>query len=75
MSCRKINYWIQFVENHSVPGASSPHIIVIGSHFDVLHKSQAIVVSNVNEYVKSRLQSSILDLDGFFPVDCRYVFV
>ena len=70
---RKVNYWIQFVENHSIPGTSLPHVIVIGSHFDLLSKVNASVVNQVEEYTKARLHLSLLAFDGFFSIDCRYV--
>ena len=71
--CRQVNYWIQFVENHWMPGASSPYVFVIGSHIDALHKAQesAFKITNIEEHVRSRLKMSPLVLNGYFSIDCR----
>ena len=35
---RQITYWLQFLESHHVPGTSAPHVIIIGSHKDILKR-------------------------------------
>ena len=64
---RQVNYWIQFVESHAILGSSSPHVVVIGSHADLISKGQMI-----EKYVMAQLKSSLL-IDGFFAIDCRQV--
>lgn len=46
--------------------------MVIGSHFDSLHKIQdSMKVSKIEEHIKSRLDSSPLVLSGYYSIDCR----
>lgn len=67
---RRINYWTQFVENHTLPEASSPRIFVVGSHFDKIQDGGK--VANIMEgHVESRMKSSPLILNGYFSIDCR----
>lgn len=66
---RRINYWTQFVEDHTVPETSLPHIFVVGSHFDKIQESGKVTC--IEKHVRSRLESSPLKLDEYFPIDCR----
>jgi hypothetical protein len=70
ITSRRINYWTQFVENHTVPEISSAHIFVVGSHFDKIQE-KGPKVATIESYVRSRLKSSPLTLNGYFPIDCR----
>ena len=73
---RRITYWLQFLESHHVPGTTAPHVIIIGSHKDILKrqqpKSYKTKVSAIESFVKGKVMSDTsLHFAGFFAVDCR----
>lgn len=72
---RRINYWVNFVENNPIPGAKHPHAIVIASHRDELRKrypkDYQAQISALEGCTRSRFKSSKITLDGFFALDCR----
>ena len=78
LPCRRINYWVNFVENNPIPGSKHPHAIVIASHRDELRKrypkDHHAQVSALEGFTRSRFKSSKITLDGFFALDCRYAF-
>ena len=72
----RINYWLSFINNHHVPGASITHIAVIASHKDKLHKEFPLTYRKKIATVESIVQSAVdeyklLHMVGFFAVDCR----
>ena len=73
----QINFWLSFINNHHIPGASLAHIAVIGSHKDKLRKEECPLIYRkkllaVEGAVKSAiLQYPLLCMLGFFPLDCR----
>ena len=73
---RKIDYWLSFVETHRLPGVSPPHVVIIGSHYDLLNKRTPSeectgFIAGLDSHIHSRLNQSKLCLDGFFAIDCR----
>ena len=73
---RRITYWLQFLESHHVPGTTAPHVIIIGSHKDILKRQQPesykTKVSAIESFVKGKVMSDTsLHFAGFFAVDCR----
>ena len=71
-----INFWLSFINNHHVPGASVAHIVVIGSHKDKLRKECPLVYRKKLLAVESAVKSAVFEYPllcmlGFFPVDCR----
>ena len=72
----QINFWLSFINNHHVPGASVAHIAVIGSHKDKLRKDCPLVYRKKLLAVESTVKSAVCEYPllcmlGFFPVDCR----
>ncbi|CAI8044921.1 Ankyrin-3 [Geodia barretti] len=72
----QINFWLSFINNHHVPGASVAHIAVIGSHKDKLRKECPLVYRKKLLAVENAVKSAVFEYPllcmlGFFPVDCR----
>ena len=64
-----LQYWFQFINNHSSGGGAKPHLLIIGSHADVIpssevrQKSRALVVGSYEIDVT---------FAGQVVIDCRY---
>ena len=80
---RRLHYWIQFVENNRPDFVSQPHIIVVGSHVDVIKKSRRSIGSvpiksqlkNIEDYARETVQSvTKLHFAGFFAINCQKVY-
>lgn len=79
---RRLHHWIQFIENNRQDFVSQPHIIVVGSHLDVVKsrrgnggefnagnhvkKTEAFARETVNSATK-------LHFAGFYAVNCQKV--
>lgn len=76
---RRINYWVNFVENNPIPGVQHPHAIAIASHRDELRKRYPkeynAQISALEGFTRSRFKCSGITLDGFFALNCRCVVV
>ena len=73
---RKTDYWLSFIEVNRLPGINPPHVLVIGSHSDLLKKRlnpnhHRSFLSELERYANKRLQDSGLLYSGFFAIDCR----
>ena len=69
--CESVHYWISFIENAcSSVSAGSSNIMIVGSHADLLSKTEVKCRSEVVENIaKSRMQK--LTYGGFVSMDCR----
>ena len=68
-----ILYWLSFLENQCTSADSKPHVIVVGSHLDVLEargedlKEKASVVDSLrSNHFKN------LEYAGFVAINCQY---
>ena len=71
---QSIFYWLSFLDNQCTSVSSKPHIIVIGSHADML-KSRGEDLNHKASFITSLLttpQFSNLEFTGFVAMDCRY---
>ena len=70
-----ILYWLSFVENQCSVVNCTSHVIVIGSHADIVLSSgvdsqrKAIEIS---EAIKKMFESSIVKYVDIYPMDCQY---
>ena len=71
---RNIRYWLSFLENQCTSVTSKPHVIVVGSHADIV-KSSGENPKSVTSIITSLLtapQRSSLEFAGFVDLDCQY---
>ena len=66
-----IHYWISFIENACSSTQGSSHIIIVGSHADLVKSSQELKEkrSLVESIAESRVKQ--LTYGGFVSMDCR----
>ena len=66
-----IHYWISFIENACSSAQVSSHVIIVGSHADLVKSSQELrkKSSLVESIAQSRLKQ--LTYGGFASMDCR----
>ena len=68
-----ILYWISFLENQCTLVSCKPHLIIVGSHADILKSKGVSPQEKVNTLV-SLLDSNYcinLEFIGFIPMDCQ----
>ena len=67
-----LQYWFQFINNHSSEGGAKPHLLIIGSHADEIPSSQARQKSRVLELVINSYKFDGVSFAGQIITDCRY---
>ena len=66
-----IRYWISFIENACSSAQGSSHVIIVGSHADLVNLSQELKEKSslVESIAESRVKQ--LTYGGFVSMDCR----
>ena len=66
-----IHYWISFIENACSSAQGSSHVIIVGSHADLVMSSQELKEKSslVESIAESRVKQ--LSFRGFVSMDCR----
>ena len=66
-----IHYWISFIENACTPGQGSSHVIIVGSHADLVKSSQELKEKSslVEIIAESRVKHMMYG--GLVSLDCR----
>ena len=66
-----IHYWMSFIENACSSAQGSSHVIIVGSHADLVKSSQELKEKNslVESIAESRVKQ--LTYGGFVSMDCR----
>ena len=67
-----LQYWFQFINNHSSEGEAKPHLLILGSHADAIPSSEAKQKSKVLESVASSYNFDSITFAGQVIIDCRY---
>ena len=70
---QNILYWLSFLENQCTSVSSKPHLVVIGSHADILksrgedpkHKGSLLTAQTIPQFAS-------LEFTGFIAMDCQY---
>ena len=67
-----IHYWISFIENACSSAQGSSHVIIVGSHADLVKSSQELKEKSslVENIAKSRVKQQLMH-GGFERMDCR----
>ena len=66
---QKLVYWISFLANQCTSVTTKPHVIIVGSHSDVV-KSRGRANMNM-EFLQAAHVSSGFHISKFIPMDCR----
>ena len=67
-----LQYWFQFINNHSSGGGAKPHLLIIGSHADVIPSSEVRQKSRVLESVVNSNKFDSVTFAEQIVIDCRY---
>ena len=67
-----VQYWFQFINNHSHASSSKTHLVIISSHADELSSGELKKKAKRVESVVSNLNLDNITLAGQFTLDCRY---
>ena len=67
-----LQYWFQFINNHSSGGGAKPHLLIIGSHTDVIPSSEVRQKSRALESVVNSYKFDSIIFAGQIVIDCRY---
>ena len=74
-SCQEIKqnvqYWLSFLENQCSPNSRKPHVIIVGSHADIL-KAREESIKEKEEIIQNFLCFESLNIVGFVSMDCQY---
>ena len=69
---KKLLYWISFIDNRCTLLSEKPHLIVIGSHADIVQSAAQIKMNKITAFLRlSRLQKSLLTFVAAIAMDCR----
>ena len=67
-----LQYWFQFINNHSSGGGAKPHLLIIGSHANVIPSSEVRQKSRALESVVNSYEFDSVTFAGKIVIDCRY---
>ena len=73
----RLNFWVQFIENNKPSFVSVPHIVVVGSHYDILtrqdprHREHKVDI--VKRFAAEIIRKTSLEFRGFFPINCQKI--
>ena len=67
-----VQYWFQFINNHSHASSSKTHLAIISSHADELPSGESKKKARRVQSVVSNLNLDNITLAGQFTIDCRY---
>ena len=69
---QKLVYWISFLANQCTSVTTKPHVIIVGSHKDVVRSRGEDPRAKVNmEFLQAAHVSSGFHISKFIPMDCR----
>ena len=71
---RRLYYWISFIENNRPTFVSKPHIVIIGSHLDLIQKQLdqntcRMKLEKVKRFARDHIKT--LQFAGFFALNCK----
>ena len=67
-----VQYWFQFINNHSHASSSKTHLVIISSHADKLPSGESRKKARILQSVVSKLNLENITLAGQFTIDCRF---
>ena len=67
-----LQYWFEFINNHSAMGRSESHLVVIGSHTDGLSSSEVKQKLKFLQLITKHHTLDNISIAGHIMLDCRY---
>ena len=67
-----VQYWFQFIDNHSHASSSKTHLVILSSHADELPSGELKKKAGILQSVVSKLNLENITLAGRFTIDCRF---
>ena len=67
-----LQYWFEFINNHSTEGRSESHLVVIGSHVDTLSSSEMKLKLRFLQSITKYHNLDNISIAGKVMLDCRY---
>ena len=67
-----LQYWFEFINNHSTEGRSESHLVVIGSHVDTLSSSEMKLKLRFLQSITKHHNLDNISIAGKVMLDCRY---
>ena len=67
-----LQYWFEFINNHSTKGRSDSHLIVIGSHTDCLPSGEMKQKTRYLQLITNHHTLDNISIAGLVMLDCRY---
>ena len=68
---QNISYWLSFVQNQAANLETKPHVLIVGTHSDLVSKQEKLKKANAVAALKSNPTFSSLDLTSYIDLDCR----
>ena len=68
---QKLVYWMSFLAKHCTYLTTKPHVIIVGSHSDIVRSRGDDPSTKVNIEVLHVIRSSSFQISKFIPMDCR----
>ena len=71
---RRLYFWISFIEQNRPTYVSKPHLVIVGSHLDLLQKQLnqrtcSVKFEKIKKFTRDNIKS--LQLAGFFALNCK----
>ena len=67
-----LQYWFEFINNHSTKGRSESHLIIVGSHTDCLPSSEMKQKTRFIQLITNHHTLDNISVAGQVMLDCRY---
>ena len=67
-----LQYWFEFINNHSTEGRSKSHLIILGSHSDCLSSSESKHKLQYMQLITNHHMLDNISIVGEIMLDCRY---
>ena len=67
-----LQYWFEFINNHSTEGRSESHLVIIGSHTDCLPSSEMKQKTRFLQLITNHHTLDSISIAGQVMLDCRY---
>ena len=67
-----LQYWFEFINNHSTEGRSESHLIILGSHTDCLPSGEAKQKTRFLQMITNHHTLDNISIIGQVMLDCRY---
>ena len=67
-----LQYWFEFINNHSIMGRSESHLVIIGSHTDTLPSGELKQKLRFLQLITKHHNLDNISIVGEVMLDCRY---